>query len=766
MEAHKSFEKEKQERIEKERQEIIKRYRFLRKRVDDYCNVKEGAMIRKAYDVALDAHKGIRRKSGEPYIYHPIEVARITADEIWPEPTTVAAALLHDVVEDNEDWEIEDIEKEFGKQVAVIVDGVTKIPKDAMNTSHHQISQQAENYRKILIALAKDPRAIFVKLADRLHNMRTLEAMPKSNQLKISAESMYLYAPLAHKLGLYNIKTELEDLYLKYTHTDEYNVIYAWLEENAKERNKYIKDFIAPLETALKESGIKARVFGRTKSVHSIWKKMQKQGVFLDEIYDIFAIRIVIDEPNGSILEKQACWRTYSIVTDIYHSVNLKRLRDWISHPRPNGYESLHTTVNDTKKGRWVEIQIRTERMDEIAEKGYAAHWKYKEETKKTKKGEVKNIDDWLLNSRKMIENYAKDQSAVDFVEEFREHIVSDYIWVFTPKGDIISLPKGSTPVDFAFEIHSEVGKHCLGAKVNKKAVKLSTALQNSDQVSILTSKNHFPNVDWLNFVKTSKARHGIKNYLTTEKRELIKKGRVIFERKCKSLKMEPNEDLLKRMRVYFKLKQAHDVLYHLGKGSISPKQITEYKKWLKNHPQEVETNTKENKNNKLKPETKAKTIDEVVLGGDFPFEYELSSCCNPINGDPIFAFFTAQQKVKIHRISCPNASSLMAKYAHRIKNARWSSDPKTPQEFVSHISISGNDRKGILNELAQLAAGMDLNIKGIKLLPMGDGLFGGYIKVSVEEVLQINIMMEKIRKIEGVTQVMRQDRKEEDGKY
>ena len=529
--------------LEAEKNEILKRYRTLLRASKSTLQKGDKRMIRKAFEVALESHKDMRRKSGEPYIYHPIAVAQIAAEEIGLGTTSIVCALLHDVVEDT-DMTLEDIEREFGKKVAMIIDGLTKI-SGVFDTNS---SLQAENFRKMLLTLADDVRVILIKLADRLHNMRTMEFMPRDKQLKLSSETVYLYAPLAHRLGLYTIKSELEDLSMKYMERETYQFIKNKLNEKKTEREKFIRDFIEPVKKVLEGQGLESEMFGRPKSIHSIWNKMKKKAIPFEEVYDLFAIRIILDSTPEN--EKADCWKAYSIVTDLYRP-NPDRLRDWISSPKANGYESLHTTVMGPR-GQWVEVQIRTKRMNEIAEKGFAAHWKYKESS--TDSG----LDLWVQKVRDMLKN--PDSNALDFLDDFKMNLFSDEIFIFTPKGALIQLPLGATALDFAFEIHTDVGASCIGAKVNHKLVPLAHKLQNGDQVEIITSSKQSPKEDWLSIVVTAKAKAKIKSALKEEKRKVAEDGKEILERKLKSLKITYNSENIHKLSYYFKLPSTQEL--------------------------------------------------------------------------------------------------------------------------------------------------------------------------------------------------------------
>ncbi|RZK01811.1 MAG: bifunctional (p)ppGpp synthetase/guanosine-3',5'-bis(diphosphate) 3'-pyrophosphohydrolase, partial [Flavobacterium sp.] len=626
--------------LEAEKQEILKRYRALLRASKSTLQKGDKKEIRKAFDMALESHKDMRRKSGEPYIYHPIAVAQIAAEEIGLGTTSIVCALLHDVVEDT-DITLEDIEREFGKKTAKIIDGLTKI-SGVFDTNS---SLQAENFRKMLLTLADDVRVILIKLADRLHNMRTMDFMPRHKQLKIASETIYLYAPLAHRLGLYAIKSELEDLSMKYLEPETYKFIAKKLNEKKAERNMFIKKFVEPIDEIVHEQGLVADVYGRPKSIHSIWNKMKKKNIPFEEVYDLFAIRIILDSAYEN--EKADCWKAYSIVTDLYRP-NPDRLRDWVSSPKGNGYESLHTTVMGPR-GQWVEVQIRTQRMNEIAEKGFAAHWKYKESSNDN------GLDQWIQKVREMLNN--PEANALDFLDDFKMNLFSDEIFIFTPKGALIQLPLGATALDFAFEIHTDVGATCIGAKVNHKLVPISYKLQNGDQVEIITSSKQTPKEDWLNVVVTAKAKSKIKSSLKEEKRKIAEAGKEILERKLKSLKITYNTDNLQKISYFFKLPSTQELFVNVALGKIELKDIKEYLSSEK----EVETRGPERPENltvdMVKTKMKGSENDILLIGEDLQkIDYTLAACCNPIPGDDVFGFVTVSEGIKIHRTNCPNA--------------------------------------------------------------------------------------------------------------
>lgn len=726
--------------LEAEKNEILKRYRALLRACKSTLQKGDKRMIRKAFEMAVESHKDMRRKSGEPYIYHPIAVAQIAAEEIGLGTTSIVCALLHDVVEDT-DVALDDIEREFGKKVAKIIDGLTKISGSFDTNS----SLQAENFRKMLLTLADDVRVILIKLADRLHNMRTMEFMPRDKQLKLSSETVYLYAPLAHRLGLYAIKSELEDLSMKYMERETYQLIKKKLNEKKTEREKFVRDFIEPVKKSLLAQGVEADIFGRPKSINSIWNKMKKKSVPFEEVYDLFAIRIILDSPPEQ--EKSDCWKAYSIVTDLYRP-NPDRLRDWISSPKANGYESLHTTVMGPR-GQWVEVQIRTTRMNEIAEKGFAAHWKYKESS--TDSG----LDQWVQKVRDMLKN--PDSNALDFIDDFKMNLFSDEIFIFTPKGALIQLPLNATALDFAFEIHTDVGASCIGAKVNHKLVPLSYKLQNGDQVEVLTSSKQTPKEDWLNFVVTAKAKAKIKSALKEAKRKVAEDGKEILERKLKSLKITYNTDNLQKLSYYFKLGSTQDLFYNVAKGIIDMKDLKDYQiseKVIENKPQDK---IEQEQVQSLLKSIKTKDSDMLLIGEDMQkIDYKLANCCNPIPGDDVFGFITVSDGIKIHRTNCPNAAKLMANYGYRIVKARWTNQQELA--FLTGLRIRGIDDVGLINKLTTVISNdFKVNMRSITV-DSDNGIFEGSIMVYVNDTQHLEDLVKKLKQVRGVTSVERFD--------
>lgn len=735
--------------LEEERKEILKRYRKLLRTAKPMLKPGDAKIIKKAFSVASDAHKEMRRKSGEPYIYHPLEVALVCVEEIGLGTTSIVSALLHDVVEDT-DLELEDIEREFGTKVAQIIDGLTKIS----GVFEYGSSQQAENFRKMLLTLSDDVRVILIKLADRLNNMRTLESMPRHKQLKIASETMYLYAPLAHRLGLYAIKSELEDLYLKYTDSETYNYIVHKVNETRLSRNKFIKSFLQPIEEELSAQNFKFTIKGRPKSVYSIYNKMKKQNIPFEEVYDLFAIRIIIESELED--EKADCWQVYSIVTDFYRP-NPDRLRDWISTPRANGYESLHTTVM-SNTGQWVEVQIRTLRMDDIAERGYAAHWKYKE-IEAAQSRSASGLDEWITQVRSLLES--NDGSAIEFMDDFRGNLFHDEVFVFTPKGDLKVLPFGATALDFAFEIHTEVGAKCIGAKVNQRLVPINHKLKNGDQVEILTSNKQKPTEDWLNSVVTSRAKAKIKDALREEKKSTIMDGKEIVQRKLRQMKMDFNSEVVEQLRAYFETKTPNEFYYKVGKGTIDPTSIKSFKDYKDQKKQKGKIT-----NDKVKDESsftkeiknlKGPDHDQLLIGEDMDVvDYILAKCCNPIPGDDVFGFVTINEGIKIHRTSCPNALELLSNHGNRVIKARWTSQQEIA--FLAGLRIVGTDRVGLINDVTKvISSELKVNMRSITV-DSDSGIFAGTIKLYVHSTQHLEKLVHNLSKVEGVIKVTRFD--------
>ncbi len=728
--------------IEAENKEIAKQYKELLKISYRTLTAADKKLIRSAFDVAVDAHKDQRRKSGEAYIFHPIAVAKIVASEIGLDATSIAAALLHDVVEDTE-YTLVDLEQMFGETVARIVDGLTKI---SALEYEGDVSLQAENFRKMLLTLNEDIRVIIIKIADRLHNMQTMDSMPAHKQVKIASETLYIYAPLAHRIGLYNIKTELEDLGLKYTEPEVYQDILDKMKESKEEQDAYIEDFSKVIKDSLDAEKLKYDIKGRPKSIFSIRRKMIAQNVTFDEVYDKFAVRIIYDSKPEN--EKFLAWKIYSIVTDHFRP-NPTRLRDWISSPKSTGYEALHITVMGLK-GRWVEVQIRSERMNEIAEKGYAAHYKYKNTEK-----EDQGLDDWLNKLQVTLEN--AEINAVDFVEEFKLNLYAKEIFIFSPKGDLYSLPKGATALDFGFHVHTEVGLHTRGAKVNGKLVPLSHELKSGDQVEIITSEKSKPSANWLDYVTTGKARSKIKSSLKEEQKQIAAEGKVVLARKLKSLKITLDEKTVNQLVVYFKLKTSLDLFYRVGAGIIDNQKLKDFAasrnnaliSFFKNRIRRPQTPEDVNKD-----EITVK-YDQLVFGKDEQhLDYKMANCCNPIPGDDVFGFTTVNEGIKVHKKNCPNALQLQSNYGYRIMQAKWIDS--TQQEFQAELLITGIDTIGLVNEVTRVVSNnLHIDMKSVHF-DSDDGTFTGKIIVVVKNKSILDNLVKNIKKINGIDKVSR----------
>jgi GTP pyrophosphokinase len=733
---------------EQEKKEIISRYRRLLRKAKPILKDGDAKLIKKAFTISLQAHKDMRRKSGEPFIFHPLAVAEICVEEIGLGTTSIIAALMHDVVEDT-DIELIDIERMFGKKISKIIDGLTKI----RGVFEYGTSQQAENFRKMLFTLSEDVRVILIKLADRLHNMRTLDSMPRNKQLKVANETIYLYAPLAHRLGLNAIKTELEDLFLRFTDRTIYDSIVRKIDATRAARNKFIKQFMVPINEELDGLKIKYEIRGRPKSIHSIWNKMRKQNIPFEEVFDLFAIRIILDTPYEN--EKALCWQVYSIVTD-YYTPNPDRLRDWISTPKANGYESLHTTVM-AKNGQWVEVQIRSKRMDEIAEKGYAAHWKYKDSSSTAES----NLEKWLARVRDLLEQ--NNHSALDFVDDFRGNLFSEEVFVFTPTGELKTLPYGATALDFAFEIHTQVGSKCIGAKVNNKLVPINYVLKNGDQIEILTSAKQKPHEDWLRFVVSSKAKSRIKDVLKEDKKKSAEEGKEIILRKLRQLKEEPTQPLLELMRDYFKAQTHFDLYFRVGSGFISTADI---KRFVENKP----ASPIRSRPNATVPDAKiieqeitkvkGRYDDILLIGEDMDVvDYKLAKCCTPIPGDDVFGFVTVSEGIKIHRTNCTNAPELLSHHGNRVVKAKWTSQHEVA--FLTGLKIRGTDRVGLINDVSKIISEeLKVNMSSMSI-HTDSGIFEGEIMLYVNDTRHLEQLMEKLRNVEGVVKTSRFDSKE-----
>jgi relA/spoT family protein len=718
---------------------ITQEYKELLKISYQTLTEEDKKLIRKAFEVAVDGHKYQRRKSGEPYILHPIAVAKIVAHKIGLDAVSIASALLHDVVEDTE-YTIEDIKEMFGDTIAKIVKGLTKISNISRDTD---VSLQAENFRKMLLTLNDDVRVILIKIADRLHNMQTMDSMPDYKQQKIASETLFIYAPLAHRVGLYNIKTELEDLGLKYTDPEMYNLILGKIEESKEEQTQYIKEFTAIIRQALNDEKIDCYIKGRPKSIYSIYKKMVSKAISYEEVYDKFAIRVVYksDEHN----EKFLAWKIYSVVTDHFRP-NPTRLRDWLSTPKSTGYEALHTTVMGPKN-RWVEIQIRSERMHEIAEKGYAAHFKYKHGDQKEQ-----GIEVWLNRLQEVLEN--SEGNAVEFVQEFKMNLYADEIFIFTPNGEIKSLPKGSTPLDFAFYIHTEVGMHTRGAKVNNKLVPLNYRLKSGDQVEIITAENALPNSNWLDYATTAKALSKIKSALRESKKKVAEEGKEALRRKLKQLKLTLSEDVINDLVTYFKAKTSLDIFYQMGTGEISNQMLKDF---VASRNTSI-FNFFRKKTTTYVPETSKDDAkyDMIVFGKDEQaLDYTFSKCCTPIPGDDIFGYIAINGgSIKVHKKTCPNAVSMHSNYAYRIIPAKWVQS--TEREFDATIKITGIDRKGLVAELTnRIQQNTNVTITNLNFNTSG-GVFEGKLTISITNTQVLHQLLENLYKINGVDKITR----------
>ncbi|TVR72428.1 MAG: bifunctional (p)ppGpp synthetase/guanosine-3',5'-bis(diphosphate) 3'-pyrophosphohydrolase [Marinilabiliales bacterium] len=724
---------------------ILNRYRGLLRACRKCVTRADTVKIRKAFNSALVAHLQKKRDSGDPYIYHPIAVARIAVEEIGLGSTSVISALLHETVREGVN-SLQDIEKDFGKPVRNIVEGLTKLSE----ISGMKTSLQAENFRKLLLTMSTDVRVILLKLADRLENMRNLEYSSAERQLKTASETFYLYAPLAHRLGLYNIKSEMEDLSMKYTNPDIYLDIDRKLRNTTTARNRFIREFTEPIKQELASQGFSFEIKGRTKSVYSIWNKMKRQQAEFSEVYDIFAIRIIIDTELKK--EKADCWRVYSVVTDFYQP-NTNRMRDWISVPKSNGYESLHTTVVGPG-GKFVEVQIRTRRMDEIAEKGLAAHWKYKGE------GIDRGLGEWLTHIREVLEN--PEPSALEFVDNFKLNLYSEEVFVFTPNGDLKRFPAGATVLDFAFEIHSDVGSTCVGAKVNGKNVPIKQVLQNGDQISILTSKNQRPKIDWLNWVVTAKARTKIKNSIKEERQVESDAGKELLSRRLKNWKIGFPDRIKTRVLKHYKVKTSFDFFYLIGSGRIDPADVKELiirleqkeREQAAGHPDESAEQELPADGVQVERQADILIIDESLNNVD----YKLARCCNPVFGDQVFGFVSVSDGIKIHRISCPNAPSMLSRYDYRVVKARWTSSPDT-SSFQVMIRLSGIDEVGIVNRISDVVSkDLKMTLRSISI-DSNDGMFDGVIRVIVKNKYQLDLLLHKLSGIKAVNRASRLDR-------
>lgn len=722
---------------QEEKIRILKAYKRLLQSVTYPMTREELALVHKAFAQAAKAHSHQRRRSGEPYIFHPIAVATIVASQMSLDATAIASALLHDVVEDTE-TSLEDIERDYGPTIAAIIDGLTKIS----GISDSNVSVQAENFRKMLVTISNDIRVILIKIADRLHNMKTMDAMIRQKQQKIASETLYIYAPLAHRLGLYNIKTELEDLSLKYTEPEAYNNIVRLLQDSDEAQKEYIKEFIGAVKSYLDKEKFDYTISGRNKSIYSIHKKMVNKGVPFDEVFDRFAIRIVYKCPEKE--EKFCAWKIYSIVTDKFHP-NPARLRDWISTPKSTGYEALHTTVMGPGN-RWVEVQIRSDRMNELAETGYAAHYKYKHS------GEASDsyMDEWIAKVRDTLEQ--AEINAADLVNEFKLNLLVGEIFVFTPKGDLRSLPKGATALDFAFAIHSAVGCKCLGAKVNGTLVPLNYILQSGDQVEIITGKNQKPKAQWLEFVKTTRARNKIKSALNEDVRETSVYGKEILVRKLRHLKMELNEKTVNDLVSYFKAETSQDLFFRFGKGLIDNNAL---KQFVSNRGFFSTLFRRAPSSTGVKSTTEEENMhyDRLVFGdNEDKFNYTLAPCCNPQPGDEVFGFVSIGKGITVHKKDCLNATDMNTNYGYRVLTAKWIDSTKEESRIT--LDVTGVDNIGLINHLTNIISeNMSLNIESISVKSKA-GMFSGEVVVVVKNKTQLKTLIDKIKSLESITNV------------
>jgi guanosine-3',5'-bis(diphosphate) 3'-pyrophosphohydrolase len=717
-------------------------YEDLIKACDRKVSDEGKVRIKKAFEFANTAHAGVKRKSGEPYIIHPLAVAKIVVEEIGLSATSIISALLHDVVEDT-DYTLEDISNLFGEKVSSIVDGLTKLSEEF--TPQHD-SKQANNFRKMLMTLSDDVRVILIKLADRLHNMRTLDSMPAHKQLKIAAETLYIFAPLAHRLGLYAIKSELEDLSLKYKHADAYNEILFRLENQREKRDYLVTEFIKPIEEQLKNEGVDFVITERFKSIYSIWNKMQSKGVSFDEVYDLLAIRIVFN-PNPNVSEKRQCFDILSLVTDIYKP-KPDRIRDWITIPKVNGYEALHVTVMGPQ-GKWVEIQIRTQRMDEIAERGFAAHYKYKNIN------DVENeLDRWLEKIKEMLQNPESD--ALEFLDEFKMNLFSSEIVVFTPKGRMVTLPKNATIIDFAYEIHTELGNHCIGAKINHKLVSVSHVLQSGDQVEVLSSKTQSPQLSWLNFLITAKAKEKVKQSFKLDRKKHIEQGRKIIEDQLAKYKISPSSDTLKKLTAYYALTNKEQLYAQVGMGFLELDNLDEVlqtrrenklaKFWKLSFTQKKEEPVASNKIDKKTPFILKEDPEEM--------NYSLAKCCNPIPGDDVVGYVTGDEHIIIHKRNCSEALKIMSQQGDNIITAEWTKFKKL--SYLSRIKLSGFDRVGIVNEITTIISKQhNINMRTVHF-DTHDGIFEGDLYLYIHSVQDLNELISRLMKIKGIDTVER----------
>ena len=728
---------------EQEKKEIVRHYRALLRALKEKLKKGDKELLRTAFEMAAEAHKSMRRKSGEPYILHPIAVAMICVEEIGLGVRSTICALLHDTVEDT-DIVLEDIKNEFGNEIAKIIDGLTKISTVFDANS----SQQAENFKKILLTLTDDPRVILIKLADRLHNMRTLDAMKQEKQLKIASETIWVYAPLAHRMGLYNLKTELEDLSMKYMEPAIYKEIAKKLSETKRERTKYINEFIRPIKEKLSAASFDFEIQGRPKSIHSIWNKIKKKEISFEEVYDLFAIRIILNSPLEK--EKEDCWKVYSMITDEY-SPSPERLRDWLSNPKSNGYEALHTTVMGPH-GKWVEVQIRTKRMNEIAEKGLAAHFKYKEEAQSEDR-----FDQWFVQIREALVN--QQEEGIDFLQDFKTSFLAEEIYVYTPKGDVKMLPINSSALDFAYYIHTAIGSKCIGAKVNHKLVPISHKLRSGDQIEIITSKKQKPSEDWLSSVVTAKAKNSIKDALREEKKNVAEEGKYILQRKLEGMGAVFSPYNIDQLMFYYKLTSQIDLLYKIATKSIDLKELKLFQVMGDKieAPKQVNQSPETNQETGVQKTASKKDTELIIFGeSSDKIKYTLGKCCNPIPGDDVFGFVSTAKGLIIHRNNCPNAPQLLASYGHRVVKTKWAKNKEI--SFLTGLSIIGLDDVGVVNKITNIISGeLKINIAALTI-ESTEGLFKGTIKVYVHDKDELEELVYRIKSLSGIQKVMRFD--------
>ncbi|NBO48211.1 MAG: bifunctional (p)ppGpp synthetase/guanosine-3',5'-bis(diphosphate) 3'-pyrophosphohydrolase [Chitinophagia bacterium] len=725
---------------EQENKEIVRRYRALLRALKPKLKTGDKQLVRTAFEMSVDAHKTMRRKSGEPYIFHPLAVAMICVEEIGLGVRSTICALMHDTVEDT-DITLEDIQREFGNEMAKIIDGLTKIATVVDNNT----TQQAENFRKILLTLTDDPRVILIKLADRLHNMRTLDCMKREKQLKIASETIYVYAPLAHRMGLYNIKTEMEDLAMKYMEPDHYREVAQKLAETKRERSRYINEFIKPVKEKLDKIGFVYEIYGRPKSIHSIWNKMKKKNVAFEEVYDLFAIRVIIDAPQET--EKESCWKVYSIIADMYNP-SPERLRDWLSNPKSNGYEALHTTVMGPQ-GKWVEVQIRSKRMNEIAEKGLAAHWKYKEG------GDAEDrFDKWFTQIKEALGG--EDISSIDFLQDFKTSFLAEEIYVYTPKGDVKMLPVNSTALDFAFAIHSAIGYKCIGAKVNHKLVPISQVLRSGDQIEIITSNKQKPNEDWLNFVVTAKSKNAIKDVVKDEKRKVAEDGKHFAEKKINAIGASLTPYNIEVLVDFYKVPSPLDLFYRIALKEIDLKELSEFEvRADKLEPKRVK---QEEVSMMGAPKNEPKKDTELVIFGERSdrIVYTLANCCKPIPGDDVFGFVSSGKGLIIHRTTCPNATKLLSSFGHRVVKTKWAKNKEI--SFLTGLNITGLDDVGVIHKITNLISGeLKINISAITV-EAKEGIFQGNIRLYVHDKEELDELIGELKQLPGIQSVDRYD--------